>query len=332
MRTSACEPQRMIVDIRKNMLLWFAGAVGLVAAFAYFMSGVSPTHEYLTDVFIGEYASDEGFQSFEPVSATESFILDKLFVAPTAPELSKLGVEQVRLVAIIKVVEAGKTIRILSVSEEGGIDSVKAVHGFIADGILARLKPRAAYVKARLDNRLSSAEEALKVASNSLAVFSEIVANSKASESQTLEQARNLADQIADVEHSVQGSSSATVTGSGKGTGNDANGSGIRDQLSMYKKLGLAEIPFLRADSARTLVALGQTVTQSRQTIRELTDQIAVFREPAVTEFVSRSVSSKKPRLLGLLLVGLVAAFAAYFAMRAMKGISGGRPGARSAS
>jgi hypothetical protein len=168
----------MTVNIRKNMLPWLAGAVGFVAAFAYYMSGVSPTHEYLTDVFVGEYASDDGFQPFEPVSATESFILDKLFVTPAAPELSKLGVEQVRLVAIIKVVEAGKTIRILSVSEEDGIDRVKAVHRFIADGILARLKPRAAYLKARLDNRLLSAEEALKGAANSLAVFSEIVANS----------------------------------------------------------------------------------------------------------------------------------------------------------
>ena len=313
----------MMVDVRRNMSLWLAGAVGLVAAFAYFMIGGSPTYEYLTDVFVGEYASDDGFQPFEPVSATESFILDKLFVAPTTPELSRFGVEQLRSVVIVKVVEAGKTIRILSVSDEEGVDRVKAVHRFIADGILARLKPRATYVKTRLNNRLLSAQEALKVASDNLAVFSEIVANSKASELQTLDQARSLADQIAGVERPPRGSRSAEGADGGKGAGNEAVGPGARDQLSMYKKLGLAEIPFLRADSARTVVALGQTVTQSRQTIRELTEQVSAFREPVVAEFVLRSVSSKRPRILGLVLVGLIAAFASYYAIRAIKGSFG---------
>ncbi|MGB8398417.1 hypothetical protein, partial [Bradyrhizobium sp.] len=101
-------------------------------------------------------------------------------------------------------------------------------------------------------------------------------------------------------------------------------GMGIRGQLAMYQKLGLAEIPFLRADSARTVVALGQTVTQTRQTIKDLKDQIAVFREPAVTQFVSRSVSPTRPGFLMPLLVGLVAGLAAFFAARIiLKQISG---------
>ena len=320
----------MILGTRKSMSLWFAGAVGLIAAFLYYLS-VPPAYEYQTDVFVGEYASVDGFQSFEPVSVTELFVFDKLLVARTTPELRRLGVEQARTGAIITVVEAGKTIRISSVSAEDGIDRVKAVHRFIADGILARLKPRAAYMKAQLENRLSAAEQGLKVVSNSLATFSEIVADAKDSELKTMEQASKLADQIAGVERSVA-SPSAQVAGAGEGTGNDAIDVSIRGQLSVYKKLGLADIPFLRADSARTVLALRQTAVQSQQTISELTNQIAVFQEPAVTQFVSRSVSPRRPGL-GLLVVALVAGLATYHAMRAiLKGKSGWRSDARSAS
>ena len=321
---------RMILGTRKSMSLWFSGAVGLIAAFAYYLS-VPPAYEYQTDVFVGEYASDDGFQSFEPVSATESFILDKLLVARTTPELRGVGVEQARTAAIITVVEAGKTIRIHSVSAEDGIDRVKAVHRFVADGILARLKPRAAYMKARLENRLSAAEQGLRVVSNSLATFSEIVVEAKDSESKTMEQASKLADQIGGVERPVA-SSSAQVAGAREGMGNDATDVSIRGQLSMYKKLGLADIPFLRADSARTVLALRQTAVQSQQTISELTNQIAVFQEPAVTEFVSRSASPRRP-VLGFLLIGLVVGFATYYAMRAIfKGKPGWRSDARPAS
>jgi uncharacterized coiled-coil protein SlyX len=306
------------MDLSKRKSLLFAVAGGLIAALAYFASGVFPSYEYRTDVFVGEHATDDGFQSFEPVSATELFVRDTLLFAPATEELIKFGVKEPRLFAIITIVEGGQTIRIHSVSAENDIDRVKAVHRFVADGILTRLKPRAAYVRARLDNRLSSAEEGLKFASNNLAIFSEIVADAKASEAETLEQARKLTHQIQELDRSEQDSARPARTGGGEGTGNEATDLSIRGQLAMYQKLGLAEIPFLRADSARTIVSLGQTAAQSRQTIKELTNQITVFREPAVTQFVSRSVSPTRPRLLALLVVGLVAGLATYYAARAI--------------
>jgi hypothetical protein len=304
----------MTMESNKRNSLWFAGAVGLIAALAYSAIGVLPSYEYRTDVFVGEYATDDGFQSFEPVAATERFVLDTLLTAPTNEELRKLGVREARLGAIISVVEAGKVIRIQTVAAEDGIERLKAIHSFVADGILARLKPRAMYVRARLDTRLSSAEESLKSASNNQAVFSEIVADAKASEARTREQARKLAEQIATLDGSEQGS--PPPAGARENAGNETAEPNIRGQLAMYQKLGLAEIPFLRADSARTIVALEQTINQSRQTIKDLTDQVAVFREPAVTQFLSRSHSPTRPGRLMQLLVGLVAGLAAFFVAR----------------
>lgn len=311
----------MDLSERKPLLFAVAAgpiAAGLIAALTYFASGPFPMYEYRTNVFVGEYFTEDGFHSFEPVSLTEAFVYDNLFVAPTTPDLSKLGVKEVRSAAIITVIDAGKTIRIRSVSAEDGVDRVRAVHQFVADGILARLRPSAAFVKARLENRLLSAEEGLKVVSDNLAFFSEIVVDAKASEAKTREQARKLADQIAEVERLGKGSSPPAATGGGEGTGNEATELSIRGQLAMYQKLGLAEIPFLRADSARTIVSLGQTAAQSRQTIRDLTAQMAVFREPAVTQFVSRVVSPTRPGLLLPAVVGLVAGLGTYYAARAI--------------
>lgn len=308
----------MVMDSSKTRSLWLAGVVvGLIAALAYYAIGVVPLYEYRTDVFVGEHANDDGFQTFEPVSATESFILDTLFVAPTTPELNRLKVKQVRWAANITVVEAGKTIRIHSMSAEDGVDRIRAVHQFIADGILARLKPRAAYIKARLDSRLLSAEEGLKVASNNLAIFSEIVADAEASEVKTRERARELADQIAGIERSGRRSSPAVTTG-GEGVDNEVTSLSVRGQLDMYQKLGLAEIPFLRADSARTVVSLSQTGAQSRQAVRDLTEQIGVFREPTVTQFMLRSVSPTRSGLLLPMIIGLVAGLVTYYAARAI--------------
>jgi hypothetical protein len=302
----------MIMDFSKRKPLLFAVAAGLIAALAYFVSGVFPAYEYRTDVFIGEYATDDSFHSFEPVAATELFVRDTLFLQPTTEELRRLGVAELRSSAIITIVEAGQTIRIHSVSVESDIDRVMAVHRFVSDGILARLRPRAAYVRARLNNRLSSAEERLKSASGNLAIFSEIATDARASQAKTLELARKLTYQIPELDQSEKDSNPPARTGVGAETGNAADLS-IRGQLAMYQKLGLAEIPFLRADSARTVVSLGQTAAQSLQTINDLSQQITAFREPTVTEFVARSVSPTKPRVLVLLMVGLVAGFATYY-------------------
>jgi hypothetical protein len=307
----------MNMDSRKLRSVWFAVIVGIVAAFAYHLSGVFPTYEYRTDIFVGEYTTGDGFQAFEPISSTEQFVRDTLLIAPTTEELRKLGVSEVRTAAVVSTVEAGKVLRVHSVSPEDGLDRVKAIHRFIADSILERLKPRVSYTRTRLDNRLSSAQENLKAASNEAVIFSEIIAEAKASEVKTREQARKLADQIAELDGLGRGLPSPATSGEGAPT--ETMDFSIRGQLSMYQKLGLAEIPFLRADTARAVVELGKTIAQSRQSIKDLNDQIAVFREPAVTQFVSRSVSPVRPALLVLLMVGLVAGLATYYTTRMLQ-------------
>jgi len=308
----------MVMNSTRRKSLFIASVVGLAAAFAYHASGAFPSYEYRTDVFVGEYAIDDGFQSFEPVSTTELFIRDTLAIAPTPEELRKFGVREVRSDAIIRAVEGGKSIRIHSLSTESGTDRIKAVHQFIVDGILARLKPRADHVRVRLQNRLTAAEEVLKSASTNLNTFSEIVADAKTSEARTREQVRQLADRIASLDR-TEGLPPSASASRGEVMG-ELSGLNIRSQLALYQKLGLAEIPFMRADSARTAVALDQTAAQARQAIRDLTEQIGVFREPAVALFAMRSESPTKPGLLLLLMVGLVAGLAAYLATQAILG------------
>jgi hypothetical protein len=307
----------MNMDSSKLRSVLFAAIIGIVAAFAYHLSGVFPAYEYRTDIFVGEYATGDGFQAFEPISATEQFVRDTLLIAPTTEELRKLGVSEVRTAAIVATVEAGKVLRVHSVSPEDGVDRVKAIHRFVADGILERLKPRVSYARARLDSRLSLAQENLKAALNEAVIFSEIMAEAKASEVKTREQARKLADQIAELDGAGRGVTLPNTRGDGAPT--ETIDLSIRGQLSMYQKLGLAEIPLLRADTARTGVSLREAVAQSRLAIRDLNSQIAVFREPAVTQFVSRSVSPARPALLVLLMVGLVAGLATYYATRMIR-------------
>ena len=115
----------MNIDSSKLRSVWFAALVGIVAAFAYHRSGVLPTYEYRTDIFAGEYATGDGFQAFEPISATEQFVRDTLLIAPTTEELRKLGVSEVRTAAVVAAVEAGKVLRVRSVSPEDGVDRRK---------------------------------------------------------------------------------------------------------------------------------------------------------------------------------------------------------------
>ena len=143
------------------------------------------------------------------------------------------------------------------------------------------------------------------------------MAEAKASEVKTREQARKLADQIAELDGPGRGLPSPATRGEGAPT--ETMDLSIRGQLLMYQILGLAEIPFLRADTARAVVELDKTITQSRQSIKDLNDQIAVFREPAVTQFVSRSVAPVSPALLTLLMVGLVAGLATYYTTRMIR-------------
>jgi uncharacterized coiled-coil protein SlyX len=308
----------MTMESSKRNMLWFAAAaVGLIAALAYSVLGTGPTYAYRTDVFIGEHAAKDEFQPFEPVSATEAFVLNTLLIAPTTDELRKLGVREVRWSALINVVEAGRVIRIQTVAGEDDIQRVKTVHKFIADGILERIRPRAAYVRALLDGRLASAEETLRSASENLAALTEIITDARTSEAKIREQAHKIADQIAALEQSGQ-ASPPPLASAGEGPGNEAADLGIRGQLAMYQKLGLAELPFLRVDGARTVVALRQAIAQSRQTIREINGEISFFREPVVTQFVLRGASATKPGLLMTMLVGLVAGLAAYVAGRAI--------------
>jgi hypothetical protein len=260
---------------------------------------------------MGEAARDDAFQPFEPATVTESFVRDSLLIAPTTEELKKLGVRETGSNVLVSVMEAGKSLRIRSTASEDDVARVKAVHQFVADGILNRLKARATYAKARLESRLSEAQERLRLASNGLAIFSEILSDAKASEATIRELARQLANETS--EHYSSPPIAAT-------DGTEPIGLTKRGQLTMYQRLGLTEIPSLRADSARTIIDLEQSAAQSRQVIKDLNAQVAVFREPVVTQFMVRSTSpaGSSSRLLTLL-VGLVAGFTTYFAARVVQ-------------
>ncbi|SDN37307.1 hypothetical protein [Afipia sp. GAS231] len=308
----------MMMDSSERRSIWIAGTVGLAAALAYYAVGIIPTYEYRTDVSVGEYAVEDGFQTFEPVASTEQYVRDKVLVAPVPDDLKNLGVIQLRLEAIVTVVDTGRTVRILSVAEESRIERITAVHRFIADGILDRIKPRSEHTKVRLRNKLAAEEEVLKLASSSMPVFSEITSDAKKSEVKIQEMARHLADEIVRLDQ-IEGSPSSA--GAGETMINMGMGLSRRGQLALSQRLGMVELPQLRADIARTYLSLGQTVTQSRRTIADLTGQLAVLREPAVTQFVVRSASSTKPGLV-VVLVGLVAGLATYliaFAIRKMR-------------
>jgi hypothetical protein len=271
---------------------------------------------------VGEFVRDDVFQPFEPAAVTESFVRDSLLIAPTTEELKKLGVMETGSSVLVTVVEAGKTLRIRSTAAEGDVARTKAVHQFIADGILNRLKGRAMYAKARLERRLLEAQERLGFASKNLAIFSEILSDAKTSEATIRELARQLANEISENSRSQQGSSPPIAA-------TDAtDGLTRRGQLTVYQRLGFAEIPSLQANSATTVVDLEQSAAQSQQVITDLNAQLAVFREPVVTQFMVRSISpaGSSSRLLTLL-VGLVAGFTTYFAARLIqKGQLSGQP------
>jgi hypothetical protein len=305
----------LTVELSKRKPLVFALAIGFVVACVYyFASGLFPKYEYRTDIFLGEFAVENGLQPLEPSATTELFVRDTLLIAPTTEELTRLGVREIRSSVLVTVIEAGKSLRIRSTAAEDDVARIKAVHQFVADGILNRLKGRAAFVKARLESRLSEVQERLQFVSNNLVVLSEIVSDAKASEARVLELARHLADEISELDRSQRDSSPPAATAEGEGLG-----LGNRRQLAMYQKLGLAEIPMLRATSARTIVDLQQSAAQSRQVIKDLNEQLAAFREPAVTQFMLRSVSPEGSGRLLTLLVGLVAGFMTFFAARAFR-------------
>jgi hypothetical protein len=307
------------VDSRQRKPLVFAIAIGIVAACAYYYaSGLFPKYEYRSDIFLGEFAADNSFQPLEPPVSTEFFVRDTLLIAPTTDELTRLGVTDMRSSVLVTVIEAGKSLRIRTTAAEADVARIKAIHQFVADRILDRLRGRAGYVKARLESRLSEAQESLQFLTHILAIVSEIGSNAKANEARVQELARKLDDEISKHDRSQQGSSPPAAAAEGEGLGLSRRG-----QLAMYQKLGLAEIPLLRATSAKTIIDLEQSAARSRQVIKDLNEQLAVFREPAVTQFALRSVSSVGSSRLLTLLVGLVAGFMAYLAAWAVqKGLS----------
>jgi hypothetical protein len=302
------------MDSSKRMPLAFAIAIGIIAALVYYYAnGLVPRYQYRTDVSVGEFARGDSLDPIEPAAVMEVFVRDTLLIAPTTDELKKLGVREAGSSALITVIEAGKSLRIRSTAAESDVALVKAVHQFVADGILNRLKGRATYLKSRLEGRLAEAQEKLQFALNDLAVFSEIGSDAKASEGRVRELARNLSNEISEHDRPQQ---SPSPPAAAEGEGPDLS---KRGQLAMYQKLGLAEIPLLRAKSAQTIVDLEQAVAQLRQAIRDLNEQIAVFREPAVTLFMERSISPVGSSRLLTLLVGLLTCVATFVAVLTLR-------------
>ena len=235
-------------------------------------------------------------------------------VAPPTDELRRQLVRDARSNALVALVEAGRFLRIRSIAAEDDVARIKAIHRFIADGVIERLGARAGFVKARLENRLSEARERLKVVSNSLAIFSEIASDAKASEVKLQELVRKLADESR-LER-LQADSAADNVDTTTAAREDGVTSSRHGQLGMYQRLGIAELPTLRAESAKNIADLGQRMVQLQLAEWDLTNQLAAFRDPAMTQFMVRSTSPVGPPALLLVMVVFAAGVASYVAAR----------------
>ena len=302
--------KEMIREALEHKSLLFAMAVGIVAASACYAMGLFSRYEYRSDIFLGEFASENSVQPFEPATTTELFVQDTLFFAPPTDEMKKQGVSDIRSNAIVTLIEAGRFLRIRSLAAEDEVARIKAIHRFIADGVIERLAARAGFVKARLENRLSEARERLKVVSNSLAILSEIASDAKASEVKLQELVRKLADESR-LEQPQPHNADATTAAREDGVTLSRHG-----HLGMYQRLGIAELPTLRAESAKNIADLGQRVVQLQLVELDLTNQLAAFRDPEMTQFMVRSTSPVGPPALLLVMVVFAAGAVSYVAAR----------------
>ena len=298
----------MIKDVVGKKLTGWSGVMGLTAGLLYLIANHTSLYQYRTDVSLGEFAADNNFQTFEPIGVTESFIRETLLLSPPSEELKKFGVIDVRSNALVTTIEAGRAVRVVSTAAEDDLELVKAVHRFIADGTIDHLKRLVDYVKLRLVSRRSAAEQALKVASDNLVLFSQLGSDGKLSESKTRELTQRLSDELSKLRQAE-----APVSASdGDDPLRNGGGMNLRGQFAFTQRLGLVDLPVLRADMAKAMANFSQTAAQAQQAIKDTSDQLEAFREPTVTVFAQRSLSPVRPSLLMPLLVALVAALVAY--------------------
>jgi hypothetical protein len=296
---------------RKSVYL--AGTIGLIAGMAYYAVGkIQAAYQYRTDIFIGDYASSDSFQPLDVAASLVGFVNDKLLTGPTTEELMNLRVDEIGARVLMSVVDSGKSVRLRSIAGASDLEQATAIHRYLADQVLERLKARSLYLKTRLSNRLVAAQEALNTSSSSLATYSELNSTAKVSETRIKELADKLGKEIAELDRRQQG-----VSPSVPATADDELvGLSRRQQLALFEKLASAEIPQLRNDSSRAIAEVQKTMMESQQRIREYTNEMSAFHEPAISEFMQRSVKPAGPSGLIRLLIGFFAGFLLYFAAR----------------
>lgn len=287
-------------------LIVLCGLLGLAVAIADYASA-NRLYQYRTDLSLGEYSVGDNFQMFEPAQATEAFVRDTLLNAPAPEQLKQLGVDTLASSAIVVMIDAGKSARIVSTADEATTERARTIHRFLADAILDHLKRRVNFVKSRLTSQKISAEATAKAASEAVATLSKLAVKAQASETETAELVRALSGQISKAEPNE-----AAAPGGAEGSGNLLPSPGLRGQLAVAQKLRSYDLPLIRSDLAKSISSYSQTAAQQEQMAQDAAHQLEVLREPAVIVFALASATPIRPSFIVPFLLGLLAAFASY--------------------